>query len=239
MSDKTKKALNIILDVLTILIILFTVLILCFTLLSRFVIDKEDASLFGYRVYTVASDSMKGVFEAGDLIFVKTDENFADLADGEIITFYSADPDSLNEIITHKIRSSAEYEGRKVYTTYGVATGVDDRYPVYSDNIIGVYKFRLAGVGNSLTFIRTPLGYFLIVFIPFALIIGINIGSIVKKVRAINNEKQRVEEERQNEIERMRGELDALRRQMSEAPRNDALPEGTTEEEHKGDNLSS
>lgn len=186
-------------------------------------------SLFGRKAYIVQSDSMSGVFDVGDVIVAKIPGDVTALNEGDIITFISEDPDSFGAIVTHKIRSVEKRGGETVYRTYGVANGFDDLTPVPAGNVLGVYEFRIAGLGNFFAFIRTPAGYVVLILLPFVLLVALNIGRLVKSIGQYRAEKraereelaaqQRLERERiaeqaradREEVERLREELRRLK----------------------------
>ena len=237
MKEKTKKGVNIALGILTALIVAFTVCMLVFTIVSV-ATTRGNASLFGYKAYIVQSDSMSGVFEAGDVIVVKTPGDVTALNEGDIITFISEDPDSFGAIVTHKIRSVEKRGGETLYHTYGVANGFDDLTPVPAGNVLGVYEFRIAGLGNFFAFIRTPAGYVVLILLPFVLLIALNVGKLIKSIGQYRSEKraereelaaqQRLERERiaeqaradREEVERLKEEL----RRLKERPDREGGP---------------
>lgn len=184
-------------------------------------------SLFGRKTYIVQSDSMSGVFDAGDVIVAKTPGDVTALNEGDIITFVSEDPDSFGAIVTHKIRSVEKRGGETVYRTYGVANGFDDLTPVPAGNVLGVYEFRIAGLGNFFAFIRTPAGYVVLILLPFVLLIALNIGGLVKSIGQYRAEKRSereaaaAEQKRENErlAEQARADREEVERLKEELRR--------------------
>ncbi len=210
---KMKKALQIALNVITGVLIAFILLIILATIISVFTVNKPDRTLFGHRMFIVLSDSMKDEFEAGDLIVCKVLGSYEGLDDGTIVTFISEDRDSFGETITHKIRTSTEYNGGAAYITYGTATGADDATPVPVENIIGVYGFHIPNVGSFLEFMHTTTGYVTIILVPFLILIGFNAFRVISAARAISAEKaaERAKAYSDAENEKLRAELDRLK----------------------------
>lgn len=216
-----KKALNIAGKVVTGLVLAFTVFVMIFTVISVNTLNREDASLFGYKPYIVLSDSMRDTFAVGDMSVSKTVEPET-LEPGDIITFKSIDPVNYGSVVTHKIREITTHEGEPAFVTYGTTTGVNDAYPVPFDNVIGEYQFRLPKMGYFLEFLRTPAGYFTIILIPFLVLIALQAVKFIRLARQYKAEQQaeiaaqkaEVEAQRQ-ETQQMKEELERLRAQMT------------------------
>ena len=108
-----KHALSIIKTTFVWLVVVLAVFMMIFTVISVTTFNRNDRSLFGYKMYIVNSDSMAATdFKAGDLILVK-EVDPTTLQEGDIITFMSQDTDSFGETITHKIRRlTTDAEGK-------------------------------------------------------------------------------------------------------------------------------
>ena len=80
-----KKALSIIKTAFVWMIVLLAVFMMIFTVISVTTFNRNDRSLFGYKMYIVNSDSMAATdFNAGALILVKETDP-STLKDGDII----------------------------------------------------------------------------------------------------------------------------------------------------------
>lgn len=207
--------------VITALILVFAVLVMLFTVISVNTVNKEDASLFGYKPYIVRSDSMRDTFAVGDMIVSSTVDPET-LEAGDIITFRSIDPANYGEVVTHKIRELTTYEGEPAFVTYGTTTNVDDAYPVPYGNVIGQYRFRLPKMGYFFEFLRSTAGYVTIILIPFLLLIVLQGVRFIRLARQYKQEQQaelaaqKAEVEAQlQETRQMKEELERLRAQMA------------------------
>ena len=217
-----QKALKVVDTVLTVLILLFTVCIMAFTIISVNTVNKEN-SILGYRPFIVLSNSMDGVFSAGDMIVSKQVEDPQSLQPGDIITFSSIDPNNYGGIVTHQIRGVTTYNGETAYQTYGVATGVDDAYPVPADNVMGQYAFHLPKMGYFFNFLKTPAGYVTVILIPFLLLILLQGIRFVRLFRQYKREQQAEIDAQMAEAaaekekaRRMMEELQELRSQLNQ-----------------------
>ncbi|MTD37494.1 signal peptidase I [Erwinia sp. CPCC 100877] len=121
--------------------------------------SKSTASIFGYRFYTVLTNSMvpqkegpKDGFYAGDIVIVK-------LMDGEkvkkndIVTFLVGDG---SRYLTHRVMEKrTELNGEKgaFIVTKGDANNSNDP-PVSADRVLGKVMFAVPKAGSILDFIR-------------------------------------------------------------------------------------
>lgn len=223
------KALNIIKKALVWLVILLAVFMMVFTVVSVNVFNRNDRSLFGYKMFVVASDSMKATdFDAGALILVK-EADPSTLEEGDIITFISQNPESMGEVVTHKIRKlTTDANGNPGFVTYGTTTDTDDLTIVAYNFVLGQYKGHIPGLGYFFDFLRTTPGYFVCIFIPFMLIIvyqGIRLFHLFRTYKKeqmaemqaekeqLEAEKKRLEAERA-EAAKMLEEIRAFKAQM-------------------------
>ncbi|MBQ1966268.1 MAG: signal peptidase I [Clostridia bacterium] len=217
-----KKALNVIKTTAVWLVVVLAVSMMIFTVISVTTFNRNDRSLFGYKMYIVNSDSMAATdFKAGSLIFVK-EVDPSTLQEGDIITFLSQGTESFGETVTHKIRKKTmDAEGNPGFVTYGTTTGVDDETIVTYPYILGKYETNLPGVGTFFNFLKTTPGYFICIFAPFMLIIlyeGIKFFNLFRRYKKeqmaeMEEERAKIEEERA-ENARMLEELKALKAQM-------------------------
>ncbi|MBQ2391711.1 MAG: signal peptidase I [Clostridia bacterium] len=232
-----KKALNIIKNTFVWLMVLLAVSMMIFTVISCTTFNRNDRSLFGYKMYIVNSESMAATdFNAGALIFVK-EVDPATLKEGDIITFMSQDTDSFGETITHKIRTvTTDAEGNPGFITYGTTTDTDDETIVTYPYVLGQYQSHIAGLGTFFNFLKTTPGYFVCIFTPFMLIIlyeGIKFFNLFRRYKKeqmeeMQAEKDKIEAEKL-ENAKMLEELRALKAQLEggQAPATVAAAEET------------
>lgn len=214
-----KKLGQILSKLLTVILVLFTVFTMLFTIISVNTVGKQKA-LFGYQPYIVLSDSMNGVFEVGDIV-VSKEVDPETLKEGDIISFKSIDPNNYDLIVTHKIREVTTYENQKAFVTYGVHTDSDDAYPVPINKVLGCYQFRLPKLGYFFQFLKTPMGYFTLIFIPFMLLIGSEAIRFYKLYKQYKKEKEDELRQHQLESEQLKAEIERLKSQLDQNPKSD------------------
>jgi len=217
-----KKVLNIFKGILVWGVTLLAVAMMIFTIISVNTFDRNDRNLFGFKAFTVRTDSMKATdFDAGDIIFTK-EVPPETLVAGDIIAFLSKNPDNYGETVTHKIREIAVNEnGENVFVTYGTTTDTNDETPVTYESVLGKYVGKIPNVGTFFMFLKEPAGYILFIFIPFFLLIlyqGINCVKLFKRYKkeqldALNEEKKQIENDRA-EAAKMLKELEELKAKL-------------------------
>ena len=134
---------------------------LCF---DKFVLKHRVPSIFGYSSLMVATGSMSGTIEEGDLIIIKDTDDYKI---GDIVTFFQ-DGDDIPT--THRIYNIDE-DGK--WVTRGDANNSYDKRSITSDEIIGEVVLVIPYVG---TFIDWAVeGGGLIYIVGIFLILGLGI----------------------------------------------------------------
>jgi signal peptidase len=228
-SEKTKRIGKLVANILSWVVVAFAIGIMIFTIVSVNTFDKDKNSIFGYKFYTVLSNSMsksennadmKVHFKAGDVIIVKelSLEEYYNLDSGEIISFLSL-KDNKRETVTHMIRerkydeNTGEFIG---YVTFGTNTGVNDETAVEPEYILGTYAGKLPYVGTFFQFLRTPAGYVLFILIPFLLIIGYNGYSAIRAFRIYKGEQRAAMDAERAELAKEREETAQMMKELME-----------------------
>ncbi len=217
-----KKVFHIMKTTLVWLVVLFAVSMMIFTVISVTTFNRNDRSLFGFKMYIVNSDSMAATdFAAGDLILSK-EVDPASLKEGDIITFMSQDTTSFGETVTHKIRKvTTDAEGNPGFITYGTTTDTDDETIVTYPYVLGKYQNSIPGLGSFFNFLKTTPGYFVCIFTPFMLIIlyeGVKFFGLFRRYKKEQMEEMQAEREKieaeKRENAKMLEELKALKLQL-------------------------
>ena len=212
-----KKAFDIVRTILVWLVVLVAVTMTVFTFFSLTTVNRNDHSIFGYKIFIVNTDSMeKTDFKSGDLIFVKEIDP-EQLQIGDIITFVSKDENSLDETLTHKIRSFAtDPNGSRGFITYGTSTNADDQGIVLYQDVLGKYEFHIAGLGKVFSFLKTTQGFFLCIFTPIMLVIVYEIIKFFILLKKSKKEETETTDFEKLDKEKLMAELIHLRRQLEE-----------------------
>ena len=214
-----RKVWSIISNVIVCLLAVMAICMMVFTIIAVNTFDRNDRSIFGYKMLVVLSDSMSATdFKAGDLIFVQN-TNPQELKTGDIIAYVSQDSENYGETVAHKIRKAVtDDQGNPGFVTYGTTTDVDDKAIVTWSNILGRYRMKIPGVGTFFSYLKTVPGYILFILLPFLLLIffqGANCVRLFREYRqeemaSIVAERAKLKEEREaaklmlEELERLK-----------------------------------
>lgn len=178
-----KKVLHKILNILKIIIMVLLILFVIATAWQK--IMPNNPSVFGFRTYSIITNSMSPVIKKGDVILVR-EQKISEYKPNDIITYIGMDGDLKGKIITHKIIDIKKENGKRIFYTRGIANISDDP-AVYEEQILGkyIYKFIIFSIIERV--MNTKIGFFLIIFIPLCLIYFFEIKDIIKDVKKIKN----------------------------------------------------
>lgn len=144
-------------------------------------------TVFGYGFLQVATGSMEPTIPAGALIIVR-ETDASQVQVGDIITFYSLDPQIMNMPNTHRVTEIQKKYGDPVFITKGDATPTEDPFPVYPERLIGVYK-RHFMVGNLTGILHSQYFFFFAMLVPLIIVIFVEVLRFKKSVEDKKEEK--------------------------------------------------
>ena len=178
------KAFTILFTIIKSLFFIIIVLYLVFILFQRVTGNK---SIFGYRLFTVATGSMAGVYEVNDVISVR-DCDVNKLKVGDDIAYRGNRGGFDGMLITHRIIKIEPAEnGGHIFVTRGVNAPAADP-SITDEQILG----KVVGVVPVITqlnhLIKTQLGFFLLVFCPLVIIIVLEVLQTITDIRLEKNE---------------------------------------------------
>ncbi len=133
--------------VLNVIATIFVAIVLLFAFLN-YSSAADGKGLFGYKGYTVLSNSMKGTFEAGDYIIDQVTP-YDELQVGDIISYLHDN----NTIVTHRIATITE-EG---ITVKGDTNPNADDVLITKDNYIGQYRYHIPKLGYLAAQLSNPI----------------------------------------------------------------------------------
>lgn len=98
-------------------------------------VSGRPVTVFGYTALRVETGSMEPTLHVGDYIIIQSCDTEA-LREGDIISYYSEQPDIKDMLITHRIQKVC---GNGTFITIGDANTISDSVPVKSERILGIY----------------------------------------------------------------------------------------------------
>lgn len=128
------------------------------------------------RVFVVISGSMEPVIATGSLVFTSIVEA-KDIKVADIVAFKSpADP---NQIIVHRVVKKISDQPLQ-FLTKGDANKSADSWNIYGEGIVGRYRASIPYLGYVVGWIKTPIGFGLVVVAPALIILALEIIKIKK-----------------------------------------------------------
>lgn len=248
---RTKKIVNIVLNVLLYLFLAVCIFAVLVTLFSKQ--DTDGAKdIFGYELRIVTSDSMApceltdvsgydiGSIPVRSLIIVKTmptdpaeaEEWYRGLEAGDVLTFRYVYTTQVT--ITHRIATDVEEtEGGFIIKLEGdnknsedsqLYQTIDTSIPNNMNYVIGEVVAKSYVLGLIISLLMTPLGIVLAVILPCFVIIGLEVWKIAKTLLEEKKQAEKAEAEKKDK------EIEDLRRRLAELEGNDP-PDTESKEE--------
>ncbi len=193
-------------------VILLPILIINITLIIRSFTNPDKVPSVGqFFPLIVLTDSMYPEIQSGDLIICRTAEP-EDIAAGEVIAFFDPAGNGTS-IVTHRVTEVTQENGSRAWKTKGDANNAEDRALVPAENLVGVYRSRIAGAGNIAMFMQTTQGLILCVICPIVVLVGYDV--IRRRI---------YEKAHKQDTEALLRELEELRRQKAQQAEDHQTP---------------
>lgn len=189
------KALKIIFKIIKYLLTTLVVLILAVVLIQRF--SNNNIKVFGYSIYTIVSESMKPEYDIGDMIFVKNVDKQDIKLNDDIV--YMGNIDSYDgKIITHRV---IRIDNNQIVTK-GINNPIEDP-PIKYDQVYGKVAFKLCILSTFSKLMNNNLMFYIIVFVPFTILIFLDLRDIVlgREEREEEKEKEKITEQERNNVQ--------------------------------------
>ena len=184
-------------------VILTPILLINLTLIAKSYINQDEVpSVGGWLPLIVLTDSMQPVIAGGDLIICHTAEA-EEIAEGDVIAFFDPAGNGTS-IVTHRVLEIVEADGEISFRTKGDNNNAEDKLLVPADNLVAVYKTRIAGAGNVAMFMQSTTGLIVCVVFPIIALVGYDL--IRRKM---------YERKRDDDTAALMAELEALRAEKS------------------------
>lgn len=179
------------------------------------IVETVSKSENGNIVFT-ASRPASDHIEVDDLIFV-SGSDFQDLQVGQIITFFEANDrgDRTGKVVTHRIIEVTQKDSAVAYRTKGDANNTIDKVLVRPQNVIGVYKNRVAKLGALVLFLQKPWGMLIFIGVPVLAFLAYD---IVRRQRSAK---------KSGKVDELEDELERLRKRVAEMENQENAPGGS------------
>ena len=174
MTRKGFKVFTTIKTIIDVFIVIIIALYISAVLIQRF---SGNKSVFGYRFYNVASESMVPVYKVNDIIAVK-DCDPDTLNVGDDIAYMGKKQSMNGKIITHRIIRIELNNGKKEITTKGVNNDLTDP-SIEPKQVIGKVVGVVPIISGINAIVMTQAGFFFLVFVPVVLMACMEIAETI------------------------------------------------------------
>ncbi len=168
------------------IIFLILIVYLAFIVIQRI---SGNQSIFGYRIFAVATGSMVPDYNVNDVLAIK-EVDHDELQVGDDITYLGERQDVNGKIVTHRIIDIKTIDGKKTYITKGINNITEDP-SIEDDQIYGKVMGKIPVVTEINHIIKNQYGFFFLIFIPLVTVIFLEIADTVTEIK---HEKKDVEE---------------------------------------------
>lgn len=160
--------------------IIFLVLIcyLAFIIIQRV---SGNQSVFGYRLFSVATGSMVPDYNIDDVLAIK-DVNPDELQVGDDITYLGNKQDVNGRIVTHRIISIEEKNGKKEYVTKGINNSVEDP-TIEANQIYGKVIGKVPIITEINHIVKNQYGFFFLIFLPLVIVVFLEIADTITEMK--------------------------------------------------------
>ncbi len=181
-------------------ILLYSIIILLLLvggLLVAYVVDSRKNAQAGdwkpplYNAYIIVSQSMTPAIKVNDAIIIKR-LDAKDLKVGDVVTYFSENPEYYGIMITHRILEKNEMNGKYSFVMKGDYNISQDPLTVSEEQVYGKVIMRIPKIGIIQELLSSYVGWIFIIILPVGLIISIDIVKLYGKIKKNKrNEKRR------------------------------------------------
>ena len=192
---KVNKIINVVVNVILVLAIVFAVI--C-TYVS-FVTTSGNGvpSIFGLRLLSIQTPSMKPTINDGDLA-IATSVKPEDIRPDDIITYWTV-INGERVLNTHRVANIYDGGGFLIFETKGDANTVVDTLTVHEREVVGKYQFRIPGLGKVFDYLQTGVGFFIVVVIPVFIFFIYHLVQFFRVLFEYQNVKNRIKFEQERD----------------------------------------
>ena len=171
-----------------VLLIILGVLLVYYYVFVKLYAVKGEAYEPKFSIYNVATGSMEPTINVDDVVVNVKVDSIDDVKINDVITFISAWQLNYGMTMTHRVVGVQTLDdGSKCLVTRGDNVTQEDAVCVSEENLIGVVKAVIPGLGKVQRFLSSTLGWLLIIIIPALYII---VKDIIKIVNVVIEDKK-------------------------------------------------
>jgi len=156
--------------------VLFYITAILLLLISLLFIGAKVPGVGNYQVLTVLGGSMEPTIDVGSVIVISPAQKYNEK---DIITFREGD----SIPTTHRIVNRKVEKGEQIYITQGDANPTEDLAEIKKEQIMGKVDFSIPYLGYGVGFVKSSVGFFLLIILPAILIISREIKNIYRELK--------------------------------------------------------
>ncbi len=188
------KFIKFLLKFIKVVVWIFVLLVIFVILVQR--IFNNRVSIGSYRMFTVVTGSMEPVYNVGDVVISKEVEP-STINKGDDVVYLGEKNDFKDKIVTHRVIKIENKDGEYYFTTKGVANDYSD--PVISSSqLYGKVVYKPVVLSFLSSILNTRLGFYLLIFVPVAFLIFLEILDYIKRKEGELDEEQKEEVKEEN-----------------------------------------
>lgn len=172
---------------------IFVLLVIFVILVQR--IFNNQVSIGSYRMFTVVTGSMDPVYKVGEVVISK-EVDPSTINVGDDVVYLGEKNDFKDKIVTHRVIKIEKKDNEYYFTTKGIANEYSD--PVISSSqLYGKVVYKPVVLSFLSSILNTRLGFYLLIFVPVAFLIFLEILDYIKRKEGEldEGEKKEVKEE--------------------------------------------
>lgn len=175
---RENKFLNVIGNILYAILFIIVVCMLILVVLQK--TSNNSLSIGGYRIFQIATESMKPKYNVGDILISKEIEK-SELKVGDAIVYKGLVGSFKDKFVTHEIQSIEKQEnGTYKIITKGIANIQEDP-EITSDQVYGKIVYKVQTLSWLSKKISNIYVFYFLVFVPIGIIIYRKIRVLIKE----------------------------------------------------------
>lgn len=162
----------------------------------------EPASIGGYYLFVVASDSMEPTLNVNDIFIAKKGNN---PEIGDIITYISPSGQMAGRLITHRVEEIKIENNAYIYYCRGDKTGAPLDIGITQEEIKAIYVCKVPVFSWVYRVLTNGFGFFFFIVAPLLFIFGSEIYKLIKNVKKERMDTLEIQKEKY--IEQMKEQI--------------------------------
>lgn len=136
-------------------------------------VSNNKATIGGYGIYTIVSESMVPEYNIWDMLFAKKTDA-ADIQIGDDVVYQGKEGDFVDKIVTHRVIKKIRHGNSYTFVTKGIANDLEDP-AIEQDQIYGKVVLKSAVLSLISKVINNEYGFYFIVFVPIVIIVSLEV----------------------------------------------------------------